>query len=135
MSSPILRDLLSQSSLIRNPSSEGDISLSDESLLEFLIHLFPFEYYMNIRPDLAGKSKKDLLIHFWVLGRTEGVDLSEGCIHDRLVSDVKSATTAQVTALTGRIHELEQLLSSTRLQMNELHLLINRLQESGRADD
>tara|TARA_B100001173_G_scaffold42091_1_gene32851 strand:+ start:2340 stop:3587 length:1248 start_codon:yes stop_codon:yes gene_type:complete len=135
LAAPNLRGLLSQSSLLGNPPSEGDILLSDESLLEFLIHLFPFEYYMNIRPDLAGKSKKDLLIHFWLFGRTEGIDLSEGCIHDQLVSDVKSAYTSQIKALTGRIHELEQLLYSTRLQMNKLHLLINRLRESGRADD
>ena len=122
-------------SLLLNPPSERDISPSDKSLLEFLFYLFPFEYYMNIRPDLAGKSKEDLLIHFWVSGITEGVDLSESCIHDRLVSDVKSSTNAQINALTGRIHELEKLLSSTRLQMNELHLLINRLRKSGRADD
>ena len=66
---------------------------------------------------------------------TEGVDLSESGIHDRMISDVKSATNGQIKALTGRIHVLEQLLSSTRLQMNELHLLINRLRKSGCTDE
>ena len=136
LAAPNFRDLLSQmQGLLRNPPSDDNIPLSDESLLEFLFYVFPFEYYLNIRPDLAGKSKKDLLTHFWVFGRTEGVDLSEGCIHDQLVDDVKSATHTQIKALTGRIHELEQLLSSTKLQMNELHLLINRLRKSGCADE
>ena len=133
--SPQLKSLSQMQSLLRNPPSEEVIPLSDKSLLEFLFYLFPFEYYMNIRPDLAGKSNKDLLIHFLVSGRTEGVDLSEYGIHDRLVGDVKSATNAQIKALTGRIHELEQLLSSTRLQMNELHLLIKNLRKLGHADE
>ena len=99
--------------------------------LELLLNIFHFSFYRKIRPDLAHLSDKDLLSHYWQLGRHEGTDLSENYIHNYFLENIKKDYELKIKTLTGRVRELEKLLSSANAQIGAMQELIVSLKNTG----
>ena len=99
--------------------------------LKLILHTFPFDFYRKIRPDLSHLPDKDLFIHFWQFGRHEGVDLSESYVSKFLLENAQKDYDLQIKNLSGRVRELENLLSLANAQICSMQELIIRSQNIG----
>ena len=57
----------------------------EETTIQYILSIFPFQYYRSLRPDIAAFTNRELLNHFWNLGRSEGSDLSESAVQAALL--------------------------------------------------
>ena len=106
--------------------------MSDQEIsIQYLLSIFPVDYYRSSRPDLASLTDRELLNHFWKLGRTEGSDLSESAVRAATLQKAE----IELQLARGRIEQLEQLLASTLSQLDSLHQLVDDVSTSGGLDD
>jgi len=115
---------------VREPRCIDEMS-DQETSIEYLLSIFPFDYYRSCRPDLASFTDRELLNHFWNLGRTEGSDLSESAVRAATLQKAE----IELQLARGRIEQLEQLLASTLSQLDSLHQLVDDVSTSGGLDD
>ena len=52
----------------------------DDVVIQALSSLFPCSFYRSLRPDLAQKTDLELIRHYCLVGRSEGVELAEGVL-------------------------------------------------------
>ncbi len=52
----------------------------DDVVIQALSSLFPCSFYRALRPDLAQKTDLELIRHYCLVGRSEGVELAEGVL-------------------------------------------------------
>ena len=121
----------------------------NETAIQCILSIFPFQYYRSLRPDLAVLTNRELLNHFWNLGRSEGVDLSEsavqsGLLHKaeselQLVRDkaeselqlVRDKAESELQVARAHIKQLEQLLASSLAQIDAFRQLVADVPTAG----
>ena len=122
---PRLQDVMKRLAF-QQPRRMDEMS-DEETSVQCLLSIFPFEHYRSIRPDLAAFTDRQLLNHFWDLGRSEGADLSESALRSAITSDAQ----IELQKARGRIEQLEQLLASTVAQIDSFHHLVDEVSTSG----
>ena len=126
---PRLRDAIKRLAFLQ-PRRMDEMS-DKETAVQYLLSIFPFEHYRSIRPDLAAFTDRQLLNHFWDLGRSEGADLSESVLRSAIISDAQ----IELQKARGRIEQLEQLLASTVAQIDSFHQLVDEVSTSGELNE
>ena len=86
-----------------------------DQVVKALLHVFPYDFYCEARPDLADMPNEERAFHFVRHGIHEGVSLE--C--SRLYKCLKATHDDECKALVAKLNELESHVSnySTRLSV------------------
>ena len=80
--------------------------------VEALRHIFPYDLYRMLSPDLSGLSDHSLLLYFCANDLNGGVDLSESSVR----KIIGSYPASEVESLRVRVQELESYLDAALKQ-------------------
>jgi uncharacterized coiled-coil DUF342 family protein len=94
-----------------------------DQVMKALLHVFPSDFYAEVRPDLAGMNKEQRAIHFVRRGIHEGVSIDFA----RLSESLKATHDEKSKTLVARLTELEALVSQYSARLSVVQDLFVRL--------
>ena len=94
-----------------------------DRVMKAFLHVFPYDFYAELRPDLSDRTNEERAIHFVCHGINEGVSLE----YSRLCASFAATHEDECKPLVARLNELESLVSQYSARLSVVQDLFVRL--------
>ncbi|MEA5415558.1 hypothetical protein [Synechococcus sp. BA-132 BA5] len=94
-----------------------------DRVMKAFLHVFPYGFYAEVRPDLSDRTNEERAIHFVCHGINEGVSLE----YSRLCASLAASHDDECKPLVARLNELEALVSQYSARLSVVQDLFVRL--------
>ena len=94
-----------------------------DRVMKAFLHVFPYDFYAELRPDLSDRTNEDRAIHFVCHGINEGVSLE----YSRLCASFAATHEDECKPLVARLNELESIVSQYSARLSVVQDLFVRL--------